>query len=157
MNVHCSWELEKKKKNFFILHPIKILFFFQLCLSLSSHSQLPLNFPIPLSTRSELSPLCLTAVGLNVIGPPLTHSAGVPSRRFMPPPSPPSHRSPNADNPGLLWISWVSSSIQALGFSGFHRQSRHCLPQPIALVFCRSQVSLYSFSFFLFSFFKFFL
>ena len=34
----------------------------------------------------------------------------------MPPPSPPSQRSPNADKPRFLWISWVSSSIQALGF-----------------------------------------
>ncbi|XP_075646702.1 two-component response regulator ORR9-like, partial [Castanea sativa] len=64
-----------------------------------------------------------------------------PSRRSTPPPSPPSHRSPNADKPGFLWISWVSSSIQALGFSGFHRQSRRCLPQPIALVFRRTQES----------------
>ncbi|KAF3956262.1 hypothetical protein CMV_018594 [Castanea mollissima] len=62
-----------------------------------------------------------------------------------PSPKPPIHASAQSSISPLSQhrLAWVSSSIQALGFSGFHRRSRRCLPQPIALVFRRSQESKY--------------
>ena len=89
-----------------------------------------------------MSPLCLTATSLNVTSPLLTHFVKVPSwpkpqatdprlrptlpihaidprLRPMPLPSPPSYHSPNTDMPRFIWISWVSSLIQALGFFVF--------------------------------------
>ena len=106
-----------------------------LCLSLS-HAHLSVS----------MSPTH-ASVGLKVIGLSWPKPQAVdPRLQPTPSPDPPSQHSPNVDKPGFLWISWVSSSIQALGFSGFHCWIRHCLPQPIALVFRWSK--LWSFFFF---------
>ncbi|KAF3956557.1 hypothetical protein CMV_018325 [Castanea mollissima] len=101
-----------------------------------------MSSPTHLSTLTSLSH-CRRPQRHRPTADPLRRSTKptqAPSRRSTPPPSPPSHCSPNGTSLGF-WISWVSLSIQALGFFGFHRQSRHCLPQPIALVFRRTQES----------------
>ena len=107
---------------------------------------LSLSHSVPLSLSLSLL-VTLTSLSQSLRPTPLLASTSpakptpAPSCRSTPSPSPPSQHSPNADKPRFLCISWVSLSIQALGFSGFHCRSHHCLPQPIPLVFRRSDPS----------------
>ena len=99
-----------------------------------SHSQLPLNFPTRVSTPSELSPLCLIAAGLNVIGPPLTHFVEVPS---WPSPKPLIHTSDPRLRPVLhLTAHPMPTSLGFSGFRGFHHLFDLCWMRSMGNCYC---------------------